>query len=139
MTRHASILSMVLCVLAGFCAAQLGDLWGEQRDIAVLKAKRVMLLQERAGIYDELFARGAISAVDLAAPKIELIRVQIEYAKNNDDRRKLYDKWLKHHDALIRAAELLEKAPVAMSRSKSEQLKLKAERLRIEIERESLD
>ena len=86
-----------------------------------------------------MHARGANSSAELAAPTIDLIRAQIEYAKNNIERRKLYKAWLEQHDLLIRLAEVMEKAPRNGFRSRDELLLLKAERIRIQIECELLD
>jgi len=132
------IFSIFALLTACCCFLQIDDHWGDRKDVAILKDKRLLVLLERTRIIEARVNKGQATRVELAAPMIDLIRAKIEYSNSNKDRRALYDQWLQQHDLLIESAEFRGKAPVSVERTKLELLHLQSERLKIEIARESL-
>ena len=113
------LLTNVVCT-SGCRQSQIQKDSRAQEDSAVsptvrkLQQQRLALLQDRVAEIKNFVDAGRADPIQLIEPEMDLIRVKIEYAQSNDERKTLYGQLLTRYDKLIELAEFFSEEPVPL-------------------------
>ena len=106
---------------------------GSNGEIEKLKEQRVAVLKEHVNQLESLFKLGRVSVVDKLGPANNLLNVQIEYARNENQKRELLEQLLRNYETLIQSSEESVRSGKGGLEALSSMYEIKSERLRVKI------
>ena len=115
---------------------------GQEVGVDQLKEQRVSFLEERIAVIQQGIDAGKLGAISKIQPQMELLKVRLEYADSDVERKKYYQELLSLFDRLIESAEAGMVLPVPFTMPGTDPntmtaaniLKLKADRAALQIE-----
>ncbi len=106
---------------------------GTPTQVEELQEKRVELLTQRAAFFKSQTDAGEIKGDLLYLARIDLIKVQLDYADSSSDKQRYLNEMLETYDKLIEMADMQIRAGIAGGTAQADLLLLKSERVRCEI------